>query len=760
MTIAKKHQDRLNDIKDKIKASHDYFEDNVNRYHEFMNFVFNTSLSSADVTALNVIQKPALEFNILEAMISRLRGEFAKQKPSINARAADGVPLDRLTPEFMDTIEVIEAHLREILSDGDNDSLQYRIYSDILAGGFSVMQVFTDYVNEFSFDQRIHVERVFDPTLCGFDPMAQEPHKGDGNYCFQLIPKTREEFEEEFGAEALKDAKFVSGSVGGSESDFNWTYKNQDQDIVLVADFYEKQRKHVKIVKISNGHVMQKRDYERFIELWEANDVLEQAPIIIEERWTDIEHIERYRLCGEKILEHTVTSFKQFPLVFVDGNSIVIRESESSAAQQMTRPYVYHAKGVQQMKNFCGQTICAEIENMVMSKFKIAAEAIHPEYKDAFINPQQASVLVYNAFFKDNPEQPLPPPMEVQRTEVPQIVQASFMGSDQVTQTILGSYDGVLGINSNQISGVAIQQGALQSNAAAIPYLMGYINGLNRVAQIIIDLIPKYYVTPRSIPIKGRDGKRSYKIINSTEVPADEDDNQDQRQERAEEGQMGQQGMQPKPKFKAPIMMGYDPNDLEIRIEAGPNAAIQKQVALDQITRMMASSQLFAEFINTKGLEIIIDNLDIRSADQMKVLAADFMKEQQAKQEQAMKMAQEQAGKPDPMVELANKDIQVRQQKGLIDAKIDYERAQTERMNDAAKVALQKQKQDLEYHKVMAQMRLEQSRHQRQIQMEEEDRAHAGFALALDALGHMNDAQAMQQEQPMQQMPQQQEEGM
>ena len=730
MQMSKKHQDRLEDIKDKIRASHDYFRDNVTRYHEFVNFVFNSSLVPNEIDKLQVLQKPALEFNILEAMVSRLRGEFSKQEPCIDARAADGVPLEKLTPEFMKTIDVIESHLREIFFDGDNDLLENRVYLDLLAGGFSVAEVYTDYINVFSFEQRIFVERVFDVTLTGFDPLARDSHKGDGAYCFQMIPKNREEFEEEFGKDATKDMKFTNASEGGggSESSFQWSYKNQQQDIVLVVDFYEKHKVKKKIVKLSNGHVMIKKDYDRFITLWEESGVLEQAPIIIEERWTEVENIERYRICGQKVLDHTVTNFKHLPLVFIDGNSVIIRKDDTSSSSQMCRPYVYHAKGIQQLKNFSGQTLANEIENMNMNMWVVAAEAIPEAYKDAYINPQQGGNIVYNAFYKDDPSQPLPPPREVQRIMTPPIVEQTFLGSDQVTQTILGSYDGALAMNGSQLSGVAIQQGALQSNAAALPYLMGYIAGMNRIAQIIVDLIPKFYLTPRSIPVRGIDGKRSYKVINTQEVPEGED----------------------------ALFMGYDSNDLEIRVAAGPNSAIQKQVALDQISRMMQSSQLFAEFINTKGLETIVDNLDIRGADQMKASAAEFMKEQLAKQQQSEKMQQQQAGMPDPMVELGNKDIDMRHQTAMADIQIKKEKAETERLKDMGTLALNRQKANQDFIKIMAQIKLEHSRHQREIISQEQEIDRAAFDMALGSL-----AKESPMEMPMpQQMPQPQDEEM
>lgn len=680
--VAKKHEDKLGEIKKNIEASHNYFYKNVNRYHEFMKFVFQTSISSEDSTKLDRLQKPAVEFNVLEAMISRLRGEFAKQEPAITARAADGVRVEDLTPEFLQTLEVIECHLREIFFDATNDSLEYNIYSDLLAGGYSVVHVYTDYVNELSFEQNIKVERVFDPTLTGFDPLARESHKGDGNYCFQLIPKSKEDFEEQFGKGAASKMKFVkSPNIG----DFSWSYESQEQDIVLVADYYCKKKKKEKIVKLSNGHVIVKKHYEQFLELWNKQGFIEQAPIVIDERDTVIETIDRYLVCEDQVLLHQETSYKYLPLVFIDGNSIVLRDNENGASIQMTRPFVYHAKGVQQLKNFSGQTVAAEIENMVQHKFIVAVEAIPEDYVDAYKNVQQASTLAYNAFYQKNPEVPLPPPREVQRTPTPPIVETTFMGTDQVTQTILGTYDSILGTNDKQISGVAIQQGALQSNAACIPYLMGYIKGLNRVAQIIIDLIPKYYVTPRSLPIKKADGKRGYQIINHPENPGS-------------------------------IMMQYDPNDLQVRIEAGVSSSVQKQVALDQIIKMMQSSQLFAQFINTMGLETILDNMDIRGIEGLKAQAVEFMKQLQQTQE-----AQAQQGDPVEAQTEAIREIEL--------AKIaeQRERHQGDLAIQAAKVANEKQLTDIKFMQVMNQV--EQQNQKMAIEQERIDAENARSAV-------------------------------
>jgi len=598
--VAQKYQDNLEKIKDKIEYAYQYFLPNYQRWHEYMKFTFLSSLSDDDISMLKTLKKPQLEFNILEAYVSRLRGEFSKQEPSIEVMADYGENVDPMT------IQVVEGIIRHILWEGNKNGCEYRVYSDLLAGGFSVYKVWTDYVNPMSFDQVVYADRVFDPTLCGFDPIARQPSKSDGRFCFEMYPKTKDEFIQEYPDVDLASVTFRRDVEG-----FNWSYKTQKEDILLIVDYYEKKKKRKRIVKLADGQTMTTDEYKEFVEKWEASGRIEQPPAIVgNPRNTEIETICRYRLIENQVIEYIETDYKFLPLVFIDGNSAWIKDTPSGALQQHTRPYVYNAKGTQKLKNFAGQTLANELENMVMHKFKVPKEGIPTGYEDAYTNIQQANTLVYNAFKDNDPSVPLPPPQEIARVPAPPEVSGTFMMADQITQSILGSYDASLGINNNQLSGVAIVEGATQSNAAAMPYVVGFMQGLNQVAQIIIDLIPKYYRTPRTVPVSTKEGKKGYVIVN-------------------------QQGG---------ISLEYDSNALHVKVEAGVSFAIQKSRALQQIVALMQASPLFAQFMNQDGLEVLVDNLEIRGADQLKGMAKGFMdqlkKQQQMQQQMAMQAQQ------------------------------------------------------------------------------------------------------------------------
>lgn len=600
--LAKVHTERLKELKEIVEEGQQYFSENVKRFEKFMKFVFKSSLSDDEAATLADVGKPTIEFNILEAIVSKLLGEFAKQQPSLTVRAADGIPSNFLTRELIETINLIESHLRCIFFDGANDMLDYNVFSDEVSGGFSVMRVFTEYVNEMSFEQNICVDRVFDPTMTVFDPLAKKSHKGDGRYCAEIYPMPETKFIEEFGEGAANDMVFTRSLSG-----FDWSFQNEQEKIVLVCDFYEKKTRRETICKLSNGHNVTKKEYERFLEMWEMQGLVAQPPAIIKERKTDIPYICRYRFCETKVLDYVETNFKHLPLVFVDGNSRMLKES--GAYTQITRPYVYHAEGIQRLKNFAGQALGNELENTVQHKWIVAIESIPEDYQDAYQNVQKADALVYNHFLDtNNPEITLPPPREVNRTPIPPEITNTFRMSDEMTQTILGSFDSAQAINNAPMSGVAYARSAIQSNNSSMPYIVGYIKAMNRVAQIIVDLIPKYYRTPRSLPVLLPNGKREYREINK----------------------------------KGSLYMNYDANMLQVKVEEGVNFAMQKEIALQTVISLCQSNKGFAQFFDEEGLPTLLDNIDIRGIDDLKERANVWMKKQQQMKQAMMQQQQQQ----------------------------------------------------------------------------------------------------------------------
>jgi len=182
------------------------------------------------------------------------------------------------------------------------------------------------------------------------------------------------------------------------------------------------------------------------------------------------------------------------------------------------------------------------------------------------------------------------------------------------------------------------------------------------VLQVIVDMIPKYYKTPRSLPVIGLDGKRAYRIIND-------------------------------PNSEESVSIEYDPSMLQIKVEASVNTAVEKQASLELIARMSAASEVFGQFINTKGLPVILDNLEIRGIDQLKALSEEFLEEQ-------AQAAEAQSQEPTPVEVEAQVLLQIEQMKN----EMKQMQLEGQMAIKSAELAIQEQKTEIEMLKALAEI--------------------------------------------------------
>jgi Phage P22-like portal protein len=653
-------KDRLERLKANTQDSYQYFSHNYDHFNKMMKFIMKTSLSDDEVSMYKELGRPTLEFNILEAYGSRILGEFAKQEPSILVSSAD----DSMNETDPYLIEFLESHMRAFLHHSNKDHMTSKVFRDMCYGGFGVVKVYTDWASERSFNQNILMRSVFDPTLTFFDKMARESHKGDGMFAGECFPKTKEEFEAEYGSKYSKNMRFTRNVSG-----FNWTYNTDGQDFILMCEYFEKMKYETKIVQLVNGQTMTVDEYEKMLEEWNNGIGMMIAPpgVVGKSRKAESTKIARSIFIENEVLEYAETDYRYLPYVFFSGNSVLLRDAGNGSASQLTLSYFHHAESIQRLKNFAGVQLANELENMVQHKWMASLEAIPPEYKDAYIDVQKASVLIYNQYKDNDPNIPLNPPQAIPRVPAPPELMTTFSMSDDVTQHILGSYNAALGINDNELSGIAIQEGAMQSNATIAPYLNGYICGLNQVALIVLDLIPKYWTQPRKVPIINMRGKHSHEVIN----------------------------------MPGKLQMDFDPDALHVKLEAGVNFEIQKSRSLKVLEGLMRVSPKMAEYLgNTEeGLETLLNCLDLPGIDVLKDGVGKFIKQQEQKEQQMQQISMQMNPVAAKLKEIESKDRQAmmthqqKEQEMIVNSQlkaaglsIEKEKADDERLKTFAEI--------------------------------------------------------------------------
>lgn len=643
-------QDNLEKLCKSVETAYIYFKDNCQRFRDFKTYTFRETLNEQQKGMLTSLNRPQLEFNLGAASIARKLGEFSMHEPSIIVTPCEGIPVD------LNVLETVEGNIRYKINDANKNSFSYEIYKDMLGGGFSAAKVRTDYSSAMSFNQDICWEKCFDATMVGFDPLARAPHKGDGQFSFEMYPVIAEELHEQFPNISLSlkaDSTYIES--------YQWSYKDMyDQHVILVCDFYEKKKKRARIVKLADGQVMTVKHYEKLKKYWDDNQIIEQIPEVVAKRTTVIDIICNYKFIRDQILEYSETDYTYLPHVFFDGNSDVLCKGHTNTSYQFTKPYYYHAKGAQDMMNFMGIAITNSTDNLSASKFIVKEEAIpqQQDYIDAITEPQRANTIVVRAYSENNPDKPIPDPIrEVQYPGLPPEVMGTFNQSIQFIQAILGSGASNPENAHDYISGKAIIESSNADNAAGMPYTIGYLAGLEQMARIHVDLMPKYILGRRKIPVVNKAGERTYQDVNEPGKPS----------------------------------FNYETGAINVQIEAGVNFQVQKDKAMAQIVGLMQASPKFADFMNSDfGLPILLSNLVIYGADRLQDAAKQWS-ENQKQQQQQMMQQQQQMMQQDPRFIKAQADVQKVQIEGQ-ELQLKAEQQKFDQQIKVAELALEQEK--------------------------------------------------------------------
>jgi portal protein len=607
MEIAQKHKDEFKRLKKLIEDAENYFSENKKKFIKNKKFLYESTLTDDDLNILRSQGKPELTVNIIGAIVSRLIGEWSKQAPSINVKANGN-------PELATQEEIVEGSLRYTFCTNDMEYTNYLTFKDSLCG-YSVFKVYTDDKNEESFQQIIKIEKCYDPTLIGFDPLARKPDKNDANYSYELYPMTKNDFMNDYPDININSIKFINTENG----QFSWGYNFNHEKVLYVCDFYEKKKENVMLYLISNPNnpndpiTTTKEEYDEMINNW--TDIT-QPPIILKKKKKKITKIMRYKLIGDQLLEPPEeTDYRYLPYVFVDGNSYYLTN------KQMIKCYFEDAMSSQRIKNIAISTYIDQVQYLRHTDVIMAERAIplKTEYQEAWRNPSKTTAaLIYKDI--DDQNNPVNPPALFQRGQLDNQLLELYNNENNTIQTTLGSYDAQLGIQDNNLSGRAIEAGAIQANSASLPYTINYNISLNQVAKIIVSLIPTIWKTETTIPIIDKHGKHSFIKINNNKNNT----------------------------------LDYSPNDLEVNVKPTVNFEAQKERAYRAMLELMKESQTFKDFVEVKALPVMVENIDIKGQDRILGMLEEYMAERQSQAQ----------NKIDPMME----QIQLEKQKNQNEA--------------------------------------------------------------------------------------------
>ena len=637
--FSKKDTDRIDIIRKNIEDAEDYFSSNKQRFIQDKRFVFKSTITDADAESLRSSNYPEMDINIIEPYLNKYCGNFYKQSPEISVRSEN-------TDINPDQIDLIEGITRAIFYSSNYKHNAPRVVKDQLCS-WGVWEVDVDYKSESSFDKVISLKYA-DPLMCGFDPMAKDVSKEDAKFYYKLYPMTKAELNAEYPSLNLDNIDRMPLNQGSSSGSFQWKKSSNSKDIYYIADYYEKTFEKVKYYQISDPEnpratsSISQSDYEEKYQ----NPDDPMNPNIIQKKNKLISSTKRYKIIGSELLDAPEDIDGTYNrLIFVDGNSVSLDN------QQYTRSYFYNVKDAQRVKNRCLSNAVYEMMTIRKTNIVIPEEAL-PESQEAInawkdIERAKGALLV-RSFKKDGT--PLPGIQTIPSGTINQQTLQLFEMSDKTIQSQFGSYDAQRGIQ-NDVSGKAIVEGAMESSDSSMPFIINYMAALKQVALVVLDLIPIYYTTMRTMPYIEPDGSKEYITINDPNKPE--------------------------------TVMDYSVNDLGIEVEAGPSFDVQRRDSLNTLVKVMGMGVVpaLSEILNGEGLSILVKNFDIKERQRLLQLVEKHNEDKKKATEshpnpmqiQMQAMASEEKRK-DQLVELKHQEVMLKATKQQQDFMMDVEK--------------------------------------------------------------------------------------
>lgn len=585
ITLDKTYEDKneaqvLELLKKRVTEWETYWEDNTTYYKRVRRSIYGDMYTAKDQQHENQQGVPKLKFNILEKYIAKQRGEFHKASPGLTVvKSPDGAPVAD------DDADLMEGAVRHLFDRMDKENVKGELFGQTVSGGYGVAHIYTDYINDYSMNQDIKIEYKGDPTKCGFDINAKMIHKGDGDMCYEYRAITKAEFKKRW-------PNRTEPTPMGAEGGIRWAFDVGTDRFITICDFYYKRKISQTLLYLSNNQSVLEKDLPKFIKDFKAANPLQVVPKEVSRRKTNISEVDRYTFSGDEILEYVKTDYSYLPLIYFDGDSKLLDQDDQGSVRQVIRSCIHNALDAQQFKDVVGRVLAAKISNFDDLDWMIAEEAkpTSDEDRRTLKNPQGKRVGYYRSLFQlpDQTYMQLPVPQRVTRFPMPPELPQLFQGADNMIQNIMGAFDTNMAQNNNELSGKGIIEAAMQSNATNMPYIINFLPSLAQLGTIAIDLMTKYHIYPRQIPVLDKEGRQKSVQIN-------------------ENGKR---------------TFNFHPSTLSISLKAGMNFQAQQEKGLQMLMLLSESFPEIESIVNSPpGTVVLFENLSFHGSDRLKTIA-------------------------------------------------------------------------------------------------------------------------------------------
>lgn len=478
----------LEDMRQKYEYGLGYDEHNVTAGRDDARFVVGKQWDERVEARRNGQNKPTLVFNRLIAFVAQIIGNRLMNETEI-----------RVYPDRAGTKEIAlirEGIIRSIYKNSNADFARDEAHKYQVIGGRGVFALAIEYSSDDVFDQEIKMRAVRDPYSAVFDPLGIEPSGGDCEWGFLTDEVPTEVFKKRWpwAAEDSFESNFHRQHTG------SWF----DQDTVRVVAYWRMVVQGTKILALfqdgTTHDVTDKEPYEY------AHLVMQNADGSARIREVPNRFAQLYVCSGSQILEGPYN----YPI-----SSIPIYRVPGWEVDDGKRIYrwglVRFLKDPQRLHNYWRSVLAEQLIAAPRNKWLVTVDAIKGHEQKWRMAPTSDDPFLY---FNDGETAPvhIPPP----GIDAALITEAGSASQDM--KDISNIHEASLGMPSNEVSKVAIQQRQSVSDVGSYIFVDRLKIADERCAKNINELVPYIYDAERIVTVIGRDGKTQLQVINSSQM--------------------------------------------------------------------------------------------------------------------------------------------------------------------------------------------------------------------------------------------------
>lgn len=597
-----------------------YFNENIVRGRNDMNFLLREQWNSNEVAEFTRLSKPCLTFNKLYDVIKKILGEQRKNKPDLMVRSLTG-------KAKQEQIDLRADLIRTICYKGQNDLIYQMAFRSALMMGYGAFEICLDYENPRSFNKTIRYESIIDASTASFDPTAIMPHKGDGNFCSRQFFYTKDQFYSRY-PDIVNPISYVNHDVVID-------YPGRTKDTICVCKMSRKTWFPIKLLLLSNGESVTEdewHDMQKTIQINKslANSskvvgdiIMKDIPYVHGERNSEDYKIRQYVLLQNQIIDFSDWDSKQLPIVFVDGDSNFIQ------GRQYTRSFIHEAKDSQKFINYVGSEIAAEIKNRRREQWVGTADNVRG-YEQEWRNPEgQIGMLRASPDPKTGAL-----PIKMPAWELSQTLLQQYQRGSQDIREILG-FSETEQLNGRDMSGKARRERKTEGSMSCYVWFDNLNQAIEQGGRVVLDLLPSVIGdNERTMILSKRDGRTEPATFNK---PTN----------KIENGKVVKENI-------------LDDGNYDIEIDAGPSFAVQKEVSIEFLQQTLSAyPQVFPLIADIWASQLDVQFMPLMKERLQTLVPQDILAKEQGKQPpppkpnpQEMMMQMEMQSK---MAELKNK---------------------------------------------------------------------------------------------------------